>query len=82
MNLLNTIVCFYTPGPFEIGALAIIGLLLFGRRLPQVGRNLGRSIVEFKKGIKGMTDEIEKSSNDQVMEAPDRDVLTQDNKED
>jgi sec-independent protein translocase protein TatA len=35
-----------------------LGLLLFGRRLPEVGRSLGKGIVEFKKGLSGMEDEV------------------------
>ncbi len=44
-------------GPMEICIILVVGILLFGKRLPEVGRSLGRSIVEFKKGIKG-DDEI------------------------
>jgi sec-independent protein translocase protein TatA len=33
--------------------LLILGLLIFGRRLPEVGKNLGKTIVEFKKGLSG-----------------------------
>jgi sec-independent protein translocase protein TatA len=45
-------------GP-EMIALLVIGVLLFGRRLPEVGRYLGKGIIEFKKGIKGLEDEVE-----------------------
>lgn len=53
----------WVPGNMELLIILAIGLLLFGRRLPEVGRSLGKSIVEFKKGIKGIEDEIEESSN-------------------
>jgi sec-independent protein translocase protein TatA len=54
---------FYTPGIWEVVIILLVALLLFGRRLPEVGRSLGRGIVEFKKGLKGVEDEIEKSSD-------------------
>src|SRR5215212_8278681 len=43
--------------------IAVFGLLLFGKRLPEVGRSLGKGIVEFKKGIKGIEDEVEVASS-------------------
>lgn len=49
------------PGPMELLIIAGILLLLFGGRLPSVMRNLGRGVVEFKKGISGVDDEIEKA---------------------
>jgi len=38
--------------------LAGLGLLIFGKRLPEVGKNIGRGIVEFKKGLKEAEMEI------------------------
>ena len=42
--------------------LIVLGVLLFGRKLPDVGRSLGKGIVEFKKGLKGLEDEVDTSS--------------------
>ena len=39
--------------------LALVAFLLFGNRLPSVMRSLGRSVVEFKKGVAGVEDEID-----------------------
>lgn len=50
---------FFSPGPMELAIIGGIALLLFGSKLPKVARSLGSSIVEFKKGIKGVTDEVD-----------------------
>ncbi len=49
------------PGPVEMLIIGIIAVLLFGKRLPEVGRALGRGIIEFKKGLKGIEDELQAS---------------------
>jgi len=46
------------PGPLEMMMLAGLGLLIFGKRLPEVGRNIGKGIVEFKRGLKEAENEI------------------------
>ena len=48
----------------EMVVIGIIMLLLFGRRLPEVGKSLGQGIVEFKKGLKDVTDDINTESSD------------------
>jgi sec-independent protein translocase protein TatA len=40
-----------------------LGVLLFGKRLPEVGRSLGRGIVEFKKGLNGVGDDFDSASS-------------------
>ncbi len=53
------------PGIPELLIIVIIVLLLFGKRVPSVMRSIGSSIVEFKKGINGVEDEIKKDENDE-----------------
>ena len=59
---IHCLLAFLIPGHYEWIILLVLGLLIFGRRLPEVGRSLGRGIVEFKRGIKGIDDEIETES--------------------
>ena len=49
------------PGPFEWVIIGIIGLLLFGKRLPEVGRSVAKGIVEFKQGLKEVQDDFEET---------------------
>ena len=48
------ILAFGLPGHGEWIILLILGLLIFGRRMPDVARSIGRSIVEFKRGIRSV----------------------------
>lgn len=38
-------------GAIEILVILIVALLIFGKRLPQISRNLAKSLIEFKKII-------------------------------
>jgi sec-independent protein translocase protein TatA len=46
----------------ELMILGVIILLFFGNRLPSVMRSLGKGIVEFKKGVQGIEDEVDKAA--------------------
>ena len=61
--MLAPLAYFGMPGPFELMIIAAIVLLLFGNRLPSTMRSLGRGIVEFKKGVQGIEDEVEKAAS-------------------
>lgn len=57
----------FFDSPMDIAVIAILALLLFGKRLPDLAKSLGKSIVEFKKGLNQTTEEIKKSTS---MDAP------------
>ena len=45
------------PGPFEMMIIAGVALLIFGKRLPSVGRDLALGIRGFKQGMKEGADD-------------------------
>jgi sec-independent protein translocase protein TatA len=52
-------------GPLEIGIVLVIALLVFGpKRLPELGRSLGKGIREFKGSITGEHEDDDKPQLD------------------
>lgn len=48
-------------GPLELAIVLVIALVIFGpRRLPELGRSMGRGMREFKNSITGKDEEDEK----------------------
>ncbi len=51
------------PGPLEILLIFLAALLLFGaKRLPEIGKALGKGIREFKGSIKDITEDESKDA--------------------
>ncbi len=48
-------------GTSELVIILLIGLLLFGGRLPEVGRSLGKTIVKLKNSMKEFSPEVEQA---------------------
>jgi sec-independent protein translocase protein TatA len=48
----------FNLGTPEVIVLLAIALLLFGKHLPGAARSLGKSFVEFRKGLSGVEEEV------------------------
>lgn len=62
------------PGGAEWIVILIIALLIFGPRLPSVMRNLGKSVNEFKKGMRETEDEFTKSDSEDAAKKPEKEI--------
>ena len=60
---LSSVIAFSLPGGMEWVVILVIGLLLFGRRLPEVGKSIGQGIREFKKGLKETEDDVKREDS-------------------
>lgn len=45
-------------GMTEVIVVLVIGLFLFGKRLPDLARWLGRTVVEFRQEANSLTEEL------------------------
>ncbi len=57
-------------GPWEMAILAGVCLLFFGNRLPSVMRSLGKSVTEFKKGVSGIEDDLDRAVTSEKKSGP------------
>jgi sec-independent protein translocase protein TatA len=43
---------FWTPGPAEIVVIALVAIIIFGRKLPTMARTVGKTLIEYRKGMR------------------------------
>ena len=72
----STLAFFSMPGHIEWLVILVIALLIFGKRLPDLARSVGKSLTEFKKGINeakestdDVVDDVKKIKGDVVNDA-------------
>lgn len=51
------------PSTGEWMVLLVVGLLIFGRRLPEVGRSLARTMSQFRRGLQDFKQEMDKDED-------------------
>ena len=61
-------------GSTEMMILMVIALLLFGKRLPEVARSLGKGMMEFKKGMYDIQDEVTSASSSRSVSSQSRPI--------
>jgi sec-independent protein translocase protein TatA len=61
---------FGTIGTPELIIILFVALLMFGGRLPEVARSLGKSVTQFKRGLKDVEDELNAADNPAAQAAP------------
>ena len=57
-------------GPEGLILIVLAILLFYGRNLPSVGRSLGKGISEFKKGLKGLEDDMDDTTGTTARSEP------------
>ncbi len=56
-----TALAFFNFSGWELAIILVFGLLIWGKNLPGLGRSVGKTIVEFKKGLADIPTDVTQS---------------------
>ncbi len=62
--------------PMDLIIVLIIAVLLFGKRLPEIGKSVGRTIVEFKKGLNQTGEELKNAAHEEPTQVQEKPMMT------
>lgn len=57
-------------GGTEVLVILLVALMLFGGRLPEVARSIGRSVNQFKRGLRDLDDELRRAESEPRTKPP------------
>lgn len=63
MTAVPAATAFLMPGYGEWIVILVVALLIFGRRLPEVGRTLGKTVTEFRRGLNSLKEDMHKDDD-------------------
>ncbi|HOM16588.1 MAG TPA: twin-arginine translocase TatA/TatE family subunit [Thermoguttaceae bacterium] len=64
--MIHGVFAFFSFGPTEMLIILALAVLLFGKRLPEVARSIGKSLGEFQRGVQSIQQELHASIQEEA----------------
>jgi len=64
--MIHGVLAFFSFGPPEMLIILALAVLLFGKRLPEVARSIGKSLGDFQRGVQSIQQELHASLQEEA----------------